>query len=65
MRKSVIVAGATQQPFTIYSATAVSYLVMTILSMQVLKRFWKNRGKSGDFQGRDYGTGNCGVFMGR
>ncbi|WP_284180009.1 ABC transporter permease subunit [Rhabdaerophilum sp. SD176] len=39
MRKSVIVAGATQQPFTIYSATAVSYLVMTILSMQALKRF--------------------------
>ncbi|MBN8535268.1 MAG: ABC transporter permease subunit [Rhizobiales bacterium] len=39
MRKSVIVAGATQQPFTIYSATAVSYLVMTILSMRALKRF--------------------------
>lgn len=39
MRKSVIVAGATQQPFTIYSATAVCYLVMTILSMRALKRF--------------------------
>ena len=39
MRKSVIVAGATQQPFTIYSATAVSYLLMTIASMQILKRF--------------------------
>ena len=39
MRKSVIVAGATRQPFTIYCSTAVVYLVMTLLSMHVLHRF--------------------------
>lgn len=38
MRKSVIVAGATRQPFTIYCSTAVVYLMMTLLSMHILHR---------------------------
>jgi ABC-type arginine transport system permease subunit len=38
MRKSVIVAGATRQPFTIYCSTAFVYLTMTLLSMHLLHR---------------------------
>jgi len=38
MRKSVIVAGATRQPFTIYCSTAFVYLTLTLLSMHLLHR---------------------------
>lgn len=38
MRKSVIVAGATRQPFVIYCSAAAVYLVMTLTSMLLLRK---------------------------
>jgi His/Glu/Gln/Arg/opine family amino acid ABC transporter permease subunit len=46
MRKSVIVAGATRQPFTIYCSTAIVYLTMTLISMHLLHRLERSLERS-------------------
>lgn len=46
MRKSVIVAGATRQPFTIYCSTAIVYLTLTLISMHVLHRLERSLERS-------------------
>ena len=46
MRQAYVAAGFTKLPFTFYMAAAGIYLLLTILSMQVIQRLehWANRG---------------------
>lgn len=49
MRQAYVAAGFTKLPFTFYMAAAGIYLLLTILSMQVIQRLerWANRGYRG------------------
>nr|MBL8457345.1 ABC transporter permease subunit [Zoogloeaceae bacterium] len=49
MRQAYVAAGFTKLPFTFYMAAAGIYLVLTIISMQVIQRLerWANRGYLG------------------
>lgn len=49
MRQAYVAAGFTKLPFTFYMATAMIYLLLTIVSMQVIQLLerWANRGYRG------------------
>lgn len=49
MRQAYVAAGFTKLPFTFYMAAAGIYLILTIISMQVIQRLerWANRGYQG------------------
>lgn len=49
MRQAYVAAGFTKLPFTFYMAAAVIYLLLTIVSMQVIQQLerWANRGYRG------------------
>jgi polar amino acid transport system permease protein len=49
MRQAYVAAGFTKLPFTFYMAAAMIYLLLTIVSMQVIQQLerWANRGYRG------------------